>query len=460
MRMRIQYGAEKMGLMPVGRLLISMSLPMVISMMVQALYNVVDSIFVARLSEDALTAVTLAFPIQNLMAGITAGTGVGVGTLISRALGAGDRERANLVAGNSILLIVFSWLLVLLFGLFGARWFISVQTDIAEITEMGTIYLRIVTILSLGFFGEFGFNRLLQATGRMRLAMLVQMTGAVTNIILDPILIFGLLGAPALGVAGAAYATVIGQLLGMLVAFLVNRHSNHDLRLGLQYLRLNLPIVGRVYGIGFPSILMMGIGSFMTFAMNRILIAFSSTAVALFGAYFKLQSFVIMPVFGMNNGMIPIIGYNYGAKKKARILGTYRYALLFVFCLMMMGLALFQIFPRNLLGFFDASGEMLQIGVPALRTISLSFILAGFCIVTISLFQALDRSIYSFLVSAARQLLVLVPAAYLFSLTGRLELVWYAFPLSELMSLTVTILLLFPVLRKLNRELPDIPPDI
>jgi putative MATE family efflux protein len=455
----MQNGAEKMGLIPVGRLLISMSLPMVISMLVQALYNVVDSIFVARLSENALTAVTLAFPIQNLMVGITAGTGVGVGTLISRALGAEDRERADRVAGNSVLLMVLSWLLMMLFGFLGSRWFMSIQTDIAEIAEMGTTYLRLVTVLSLGFFGEVGFNRLLQSTGRTRLAMLVQLTGAVTNIILDPILIFGLLGFPALGVAGAAYATVIGQLLGTVVAFLVNQRLNHDIQLRLKYLRLDLSIVGRVYGIGFPSILMIGIGSIMTFALNRILIAFSSTAVALFGAYFKLQSFVIMPVIGLNNGMIPIVGYNFGAKKKKRILGTYRYALLFAFFLMVMGLALFEIFPRSLLAFFDASEEMMRIGVPALRTISLSFILAGFCIVTISLFQALDRSIYAFFVSAARQLLVLVPAAYLFSLTGRLELVWFSFPLSELMSLTVCVLLLIPVLRKLNRDLPDEPPN-
>ena len=448
-------GAEKMGTVPVGRLLISMSLPIMVSMMVQALYNVVDSIFVARLSENALTALTLAFPVQNILLGIATGTGVGTGALLSRALGAKQQERANRVAGNSIVLALLSSFVLMVFGFFCSEWIIALQTDDAEIIRLGTEYLEIVTVLSFGIYFGICFNRLLLATGRTGLAMVVQLIGAITNIILDPIMIFGLFGCPAMGVAGAAYATVIGQFLSMIVTIILNFRLNDDVKLHLGCLRPSASIIRDIYRIGLPSVLMIAIGSIMTFSMNKILHAFSSTAVAVFGAYFKLQSFVVMPILGLNNGMIPIIAYNYGARRKDRILGTYRYAVLLAVGCMLAAFALFLLAPQFLLGFFTPSDAMLAIGVPALRIMASSFLFAGFCIVSGGLFQALGRSMYSLFMSMARQLVVLIPVAYLLSLTGRVELVWFSFPAAELMAVTVSLTALRRILGLLKKELAE-----
>ena len=445
--------SRRMGEMQEGKLLLSMALPMMISMLTQALYNVVDSVYVSMVSEDCLAALSLAFPAQNIMIGIATGTGVGVSTLISRALGSGRPDRANRAAGNSLFLMLCCWALMALFGVFGARWFIASQTDNAVIRDYGASYLQIVTIGSLCLYAEFGFNRLLQSTGLTKLSMWVQLTGAVTNIILDPFFIFGWCGLPAMGTAGAAIATVIGQAVGASVAVAVNLRRNRELCVRLRDIRPDGWIIRQVYRIGFPSIIMMAIGSVMTYCMNDILIAFSSTAVAVFGAYFKLQSFVFMPVFGLNNGMIPIIGYNYGAGKKERIYRTIRFAALYATIIMLLGAALFQLFPSALLRAFSASGEMLRIGVPALRRISISFLLAGVSVVASSACQALDRSIYSLYIAFLRQIVVLVPAAYLLARTGDVNMVWWAFPIAEVMSFAVSTLLVRRALRRMERSL-------
>ena len=435
-----QRKENKMGVMPVKRLLVTMSLPIMISMLVQALYNIVDSIFVARLSEDALTAVTLAFPMQNLMIALISGTSVGVNAMLSKALGEKDYERANRSANMGLLLAFFSALLMVVFGLLGAGAFLRSQTDAAPILADGTAYLRIVCCLSFGLFFQVMGERLLQATGRTMYSMISQVTGAVINIILDPIMIFGLLGTPALGVAGAAYATVIGQTCAGVLALILNVKKNEDIRLHVkEVLHPRWKIIGGIYAVGVPSILMMSIGSLMTYMMNRILIVFSTTATAVFGAYFKLQSFFFMPIFGLNNGLIPILAFNYGARKKERVYEALRFAMLLAFCLMAVGTLLFNLFPRFLLGFFSASEAMLAIGVPALRIISINFPIAAVCISLGATFQAFSQSYYSLIVSVVRQLVVLIPAAWLLSKTGVVTNVWWAFPIAEAVGLAVTL---------------------
>ncbi len=434
---------NKMGTMPVNRLLVSMAVPMMISMLVQALYNVVDSAFVARVSEDALTAVSVAFPAQNLMIAVGSGTGVGVNALLSRALGEKKQETADKVANIAIFLAGASYLLFLLVGLLFSRLFVASQTNIESIIDYGTSYVQIVTIASFGLFGQVCGERLLQATGRTFYSMITQATGAIINIILDPILIFGLFGFPRLEVAGAAIATVIGQTVAMILAMFFNFRFNKDIHLGLRkILHPEMRYVSNIYAIGIPSILMISISSVMTFCMNKILMGFSSTATAVFGAYYKIQSFFFMPVFGLNNGMVPIVAYNYGARNRERIMKTIRLSMTYAVLIMLIGLAVFQLIPDKLLLLFDASENMLEIGEVALRVISLSYLFAGICVVSGSVFQALGDSIYSLIISVARQLVVLVPAAYLLSLTGRLELVWWAFPIAELASLTLSLIFL------------------
>ncbi|MBE6948874.1 MAG: MATE family efflux transporter [Ruminococcaceae bacterium] len=440
-----------MGVMPVNKLLISMALPMIISMLVQALYNIVDSMYVSQLSEYALTAVSLAFPAQNLMIGIATGTGVGVASLLSRSLGEKNYEKANTVAGNSFLLAIASWLLLVVFGLFFSKMYFRGQTEVVEIAAMGVTYLRIVTVASLGIFVEIAMERLLQSTGRTMLSMVVQLVGAIINIILDPILIFGRYGFPEMGIAGAAVATVIGQIVAMIIAIILNLALNKEIKFAKKYLKADRQIIKEVYIIGFPSILMVAIGSLMTFSLNKILGIFTSTAVAVFGAYYKLQSFVFMPLFGLNNGLVPIVAYNLGARKKDRIVKVIKLAMIYAVGLMMFGFVTFQYVPEALLSLFNASDEMIEIGVPALRTLSLSYIFAGICIVSASVFQALDKSIYSLLMSAARQLIVLIPVAYLLSLTGVLDYVWWSFPIAEVVSLAVSLLLLRKVMRDVSR---------
>ena len=426
---------NKMGTMPVPKLLLSMALPMMASMLVQALYNVVDSIFVAKLSEDALTAVSLAFPMQNLMIATATGIGVGMNALLSKKLGEKDSQGANQAASNGIFLSFLAYLAFLFIGIFITRTFFRGQTGIAHIIEDGTTYLTLVCVFSFGLFGQVSCERLLQSTGKTIYAMITQGTGAIINIILDPILIFGLFGAPKLGIAGAAIATVFGQIVAALLALYLNHSKNKEIHIQFRGFRPHKNTIERILYVGIPSILMVAIGSVMTFGMNRILMAFTSTAAAVFGAYFKLQSFIMMPIFGLNNGMVPIIAYNYGARKKERIAQTIKLSILSAICIMLIGLIILQLFPGSLLELFDASENMLAIGIPALRIISVSFLFAGFCIVSSSVFQAFGNGVLSMFVSFARQLIVLLPIAWLLSKTGNLNMVWWSFPIAELMSL-------------------------
>lgn len=445
---------NKMGTMPENKLLLSMAVPMMISMLVQALYNIVDSIFVSRICEDALTAVSMAFPWQNIIISIAVGFGVGINALLSRALGQKNAERVNQVAVNGLLLAWLSYLLVLVAGLIGIRAYMRTQTDIETIVNYGITYLNICILCSFGVFVEITFERFLQATGRTVYSMITQLTGAITNIILDPILIFGLLGFPKLGIAGAAWATVIGQCVGAVVAVMLNHFKNPEVHLRLRHIRPNGRLMGEITAISIPSIIMSCISSLTCFVMNMILIAYSSTAVAVFGVYFKLQSFVFMPVFGLNNGMVPIIAYNYGAQKPERIHKTIRLGMVYAVAIMLIGLLVFQLIPKELLLMFDASDAMLEIGAPALRIMSLAFVFAGIGIVSGSSCQAFGYSVYSMLISIARQIVVLIPAAYLLSLTGVLRSIWFAFPIAEIFSLILSLFFLRTTLKKTGMALP------
>lgn len=423
-----------MGVMPVNRLLLTMSGPMMISMLIQALYNVVDSMFVSYISESALTAVSLAYPMQNLMIAVATGTGVGINALLSRNLGEKNFPMVNRTAGNAIFLGLISYVVFALVGLFGSRIYFTVQVSDPEIIQMGQDYLSVILILSIGCFGQVLLSRLLQSTGKTFYSMVIQMVGAVLNIILDPIMIFGLLGFPAMGVAGAALATVISQVVGTLMGLYYNLRKNPEIQFSLNQLRPSAPIIARIYSVGVPSILLQTVASLLIFGLNQILVAFSETATAVYGVYFKLQGFAFLPIIGMNNGMVPIIAYNYGAKKPERILQTIKLAITYALIIMVVAVAVFQIFPTQLLGFFQASPEMLEIGVPALRILSLCFIIGGFTIVSSSVFQALGRGLLSMSISIFRQLVLVLPLAYFFSLTGKLEMVWWAFPVAEVLA--------------------------
>ncbi len=440
---------NKMGVMPVGRLLTSMSVPMMISMLVQALYNIVDSMFVARVSENALTALSMAFPSQNLMIAVATGLGVGRTAVLSRALGAKDEKSVARAASSGLVLMLVSTAIFMLGGMTIVRLFFEAQTDITEIIEYGVSYTRIVMIGCLGLFFQILFERMLQSTGRTVMTMISQGLGAIINIILDPIMIFGLLGMPKMGVAGAALATIIGQWVAAVVGLFMNLRLNPEVPLGPRHFQIHGSTFRRILAIGIPSVIMQSIGSVMTFCMNQILIAFSSTAVAVFGVYFKLQSFIFMPVFGLNNGTVPIIAYNYGARKPDRMRLTIKYGVSAAVVIMAVGTLIFHLFSNQLLMIFDASSEMIRIGVPALRIISLSFPIAGFCIGWSSVFQALGYSIYSMITSLVRQLFVLIPCAFLIGkLTGNVTMVWWAFAVAELFSLLLTIF----YYRRVNRN--------
>ena len=447
--------SRRMGEEKEGLLLLTMAAPMILSMLVQALYNVVDSIYVGRVAEDCLSALSLAFPAQNIMIGLATGTGVGVGTLISRALGRRDQEEAARVAGTAVFLSLCAWLLMALFGIFGTNAFINSQTKVESIRAYGSAYLRIVAIGSLFVYLQVCAERLLQSTGQTRLSMWTQMIGAVTNIILDPFFIYGWLGLPAMGTAGAAVATVIGQAVGASAGFFFHFRHNKELPLYLKDIRPFGRLIANVYRIGFPSILMMIIGSLTNYLMNRILGGFTSTAVAVYGVYFKIQSFFFMPVFGINNGLIPIIGYNYGARKKERIYRSIRFGVLYASCFMFLGFLLFQLIPGTLLSIFSPSEAMLDIGIAALRRISPHFLFAGFCIVASSACQALDHSVNALLVSVLRQVLALIPAAWLLSKTGDVTMVWWAFPIAELVSLVASAFFLRSALKGMESTLAD-----
>lgn len=446
---------NKMGTMPVNKLLVTMSLPMVISMIVQALYNIVDSIFVSRLSEDALTAVSMAFPMQNLMISVAVGTGVGINAMLSRALGKKKFEAANKTAENGIFIEVLGYVLFLLIGIFVTKPFFLAQAGAGDIANMGIEYTRICLLMSFGIFMQIGFERILQSTGRTIFTMITQSTGAIINIILDPILIFGLFGMPKMGVAGAAIATVTGQICAAILAITFNLTKNPDVHICFKGFKPQIIFVKNILSVGIPSIIMSSVGSAMTFGMNKILITFSSTAVAVFGVYFKLNSFVFMPVFGLNNGMVPIVSYNYGAQNKKRLTKTIKLAIMYAVCIMFIGIMLFQFIPDVLLRLFDASDHMLEIGIPALRVISLSFAFAGICIVISSSLQALGHGFLSMMISITRQLIILLPSAYILAKIGGIHAVWWSFNIAEIASLTLSLLFFKHMYNKIIKHLGE-----
>ena len=454
---------NKLGTMPISKLIWNMSLPIIVSMLVQALYNIVDSVFVSRICEQALTAVSLAFPAQNLMIGLATGTAVGVNALIGRALGAGERERANHIATNGVFLAGVGFAICAILAAFFARMFFAAQTSIDYIVDNGATYLRICCCASLGLFAEIMFERLLQSTGRSILSMYTQGLGAIVNIILDPICIFVL----NMGVAGAAVATVIGQFCGCALALYFNLKKNHDIRLHFKGFRPHWKIIGQIYAIGLPSVVMVAIGSVMTFCMNKILIAYHSakeTAATAFGIYFKLNSFIFMPIFGLNNGVVSIIAYNYGAQHRRRMTETIKRSTIYASCIMLLGMSIFLSIPGTLLKIFDATDTLLAVGVPALRIISLSFCMAGASIALTSAFQALGKSLYSMIISIIRQLVFLVPLAYILARygagIGNNDLVWWSYPIAEIAALTVSLLFFRHMYKTLIAKLPEHGPAI
>ncbi|MBR5485811.1 MAG: MATE family efflux transporter [Oscillospiraceae bacterium] len=444
----MEKNENKMGHAPIGKLLFSMSLPAMFSMLVQACYNVVDSIFVAQLGEDALTAVSLAFPIQMLMVAVAVGTAIGINSLISRRLGAKHYSEANMVASHGVILLVLSWVLFALFGLFGTRAFIAGFTDNAAIIEMGTQYGAIVTIFAFGAFVETAISRTLQATGNMTYPMISQIIGAVVNIILDPIMIFGLCGCPALGVRGAALATVIGQIVAMFFAVYIITHKKFDVHISFKNFKFSSSIVFNIYAVGFPSIIMQAIGSFLIVCLNTILMGLSGAAVAVLGVYYKLQSFVFMPVFGLTQGAMPILGYNFGARDKKRLLDCLKLTAFVALAIMTAGTALFWGCTELLLTLFNASSEMLEIGIPALRTISLCFIPAALGISFSTMFQAIGHGIKSLIMSLLRQLFAILPLAWFFARFFTLNEVWMAFPIAEIVSLIACAFMFISAYRK------------
>ena len=454
---------NKLGTMPISKLIWNMSLPIIVSMLVQALYNIVDSVFVSRICEQALTAVSLAFPAQNLMIGLATGTAVGVNALMGRALGAGEHERANHIATNGVFLAGVGFAICAILAAFFARMFFAAQTSIDYIVDNGATYLRICCCASLGLFAEIMFERLLQSTGRSILSMYTQGLGAIVNIILDPICIFVL----NMGVAGAAVATVIGQFCGCALALYFNLKKNHDIRLHFKGFRPHWKIIGQIYAIGLPSVVMVAIGSVMTFCMNKILIAYHSakeTAATAFGIYFKLNSFIFMPIFGLNNGVVSIIAYNYGAQHRSRMTETIKRSTIYASCIMLLGMSIFLSIPGTLLKIFDATDTLLAVGVSALRIISLSFCMAGASIALTSAFQALGKSLYSMIVSIIRQLVFLVPLAYILARygagIGNDDLVWWSYPIAEIAALTVSLLFFRHMYKTLIAKLPEHGPAI
>ncbi len=448
--MELTARENKMGTMGIPKLLYSVSLPIIASMIIQALYNIVDSVYVAQFNNlEGTGALTLAFPIQNLMIATSVGLAVGMNALLSRSLGQKNHEKANMIAGQGIFLAFCGYIVFLAMGLFVAMpYSVSSSEGNTLLAQYSYDYISIVCIASIGVFIQVVTERLLQATGKSVYSMLIQMSGAVINIVLDPILIFGWLGLPAMGIKGAAIATVIGQCVAAVLGIVLNLTVNKEIKLSLKNILPRLSLLWEILVIGIPAILMQAIGSVMTFSMNTILIKFSEEALNVFGLYFKLQSFVFMPIFGLNNGMVPIVSYNFGAQKKERVFATVKLAAITAIVYMLLGFAVFQLIPDVLLGFFDASAKMLVIGRKALRTISLSFIFAGFSVIASATCQALGKSVYSLVVSVGRQLVVLIPVAFLLSLTGNVDLVWFAFPIAEIMSLILCVYYLIRVMRK------------
>ena len=446
---------NKMGVMPVPKLLFNMAIPMVVSMLMQALYNIVDSAFVGMYSTHALEAVSIAFPIQNLMIAFATGTGVGINALLSRHLGEKKFEAADTTANTGLFLTICSYIFFAILGLTIVRPFFSMQSDIAEVVNYGEEYLTVILLCGFGIFGEITNERLLQATGRTVYSMITQGTGAVLNIILDPIMIFGYCGMPALGVKGAAIATVIGQCVAFILALIFNIKVNKEVNIRISKIfKPQLHEIIKIYEIGIPSIIMTSITSFLTVGMNLILKKFSEDAITVFGVYFKLNSFVFMPVFGLNNGMVPILSYNYGAKKHDRIIKTVKRGMSCAVIYMLAGLAVFEIMPDKLLMIFSASENVMNIGVTALRIIALSFIFAGIGIVSSTVFQSIGNPLHSLLISVLRQLVIILPVAYLLSLTGSVSNVWWSYPIAEVASFILSVFFLRKTFKKLNREVP------
>ena len=442
---------NKMGIMPVTRLIINMSLPIIASMLVQALYNIVDSMFVAQINENALSAVNMAFPLQNLMIAVATGTGVGLNALISRNLGSKDIKAATNYAENGVFLAICSYVFFLILGLTCVRPFYAAQTSNQEIIEYGVQYGTIVLVGSIGTFTQIVFERLMQSTGKTIYHMVIQGTGAIINIILDPIFIFVF----DMGVVGAALATIIGQIIAGLMGLLLNHKYNKELKLDMRKFRPDLKCIKNIYKIGVPSIIMASIGSVMYFGVNKILMAMSETASLVFGVYFKLQSFIFMPVFGLNNGLIPIIAFNYGAQNRKRIIKTLKSGIAFACSIMLFGVCIFQFLPKQLLGFFNASEEMLNMGIPALRIISICFMFAGVCIVLGSLFQAFGKATHSMIISITRQLVILLPVSFLLSLTGTVNWVWFAFPIAEIGSCVLSVIFFIRIYKTMVKPIPD-----
>ena len=439
---------NKMGVMPVGKLLVNMALPMIISMLVQALYNIVDSVYVSQVSESAVTALSLAFPVQNMQIGVGVGVGVGVNALLSQSLGRKDQESVNWAAGQGVFLALVATALFMLFGFFGVRPYYTMQSTVAETVEGGIAYTSICCIFTVGIFIQVLCERLLQSTGRAMQTMILQGTGAIINIILDPVFIHGWWGMPKMGVAGAAVATVIGQCTGAVLGIYLNLRHNPEVQLHVKFMKPNWKVIAPILEVGIPSVVMNGIGSVMNFGMNQILQSFNEVATGVFGIYYKLQSLFFMPLFGINNATISILAYNYGARKPKRIVHTLKLATAVAVCIMLVGLAVFQLFPQALLGIFNPTEEFLAIGVKALRILCLPFPVAAICISLGASFQALGKGSYSTVVSLCRQLIVLLPVAYLLSLTGDVNNVWWSFPIAEVMSALVTGLLFAKLYRQ------------
>ncbi len=444
---------NKMGTMPIGSLLINISLPIVISMLIQALYNIVDSYFVSKISENAFTAVSLAFPVQNLMISIAVGTGVGINALLSRSLGEKNFTLANKTAENGAFLAVLSALLMCVLGFFFTDFYFNAQTDIMEIVENGVIYTKICTVFSLFLFIEILCERLLQATGRTVYCMITQATGAIINIILDPILIFGMFGMPKMGVTGAAVATVIGQFSSAVIGIIFNLYFNHDIKIKIKGFKPNFHVIKTIYNIGLPAILMRSVSTVTVFGMNNLLLGFSSTATAVMGIYYKLESFAVMPVFGLNNGMVPIIAYNYGAKRKERIIKTIKISLIASFVIMGAAFLALLTQAEKILLMFNASSEMLEIGIPALRIISTHYIIACFSIILTAVFQAFGKGFYSLTMSVTRQLAVLLPVAFFLSKTGDLSKIWFAYPIAEIVAVILAVIFMTKVYKNNIKDL-------
>lgn len=439
---------NKMGVMPVGKLLVNMALPMIISMLVQAFYNIVDSVYVSQVSESAVTALSLAFPVQNMQIGFAVGVGVGVNALLSQSLGRKDQESVNWAAGQGVFLALVATALFMLFGFFGVRPYYTMQSTVAETVEGGIAYTSICCIFTVGIFIQVLCERLLQATGRAMQTMILQGTGAIINIILDPVFIHGWWGMPRMGVAGAAVATVIGQCTGAVLGIYLNLRHNPEVQLHVKFMKPNWKVIAPILEVGIPSVVMNGIGSVMNFGMNQILQGFNEVATGVFGIYYKLQSLFFMPLFGINNATISILAFNYGARKPKRIVHTLKLATAVAVCIMLVGLAVFQLFPQALLGIFNPTEEFLAIGVKALRILCLPFPVAAICIALGASFQALGKGSCSTIVSLCRQLIVLLPVAYLLSLTGSVDNVWWSFPIAEVMSALVTGLLFAKLYRQ------------